>query len=657
MTTGFVLRTGSLLAAGCATLMLGMTPGGDARAQEQGAAADKKAASSLGEIVVTATKREETLQSVPISVGVIGGKEISDFALKGLEDVQTYVPNLVIQETLGSYSVRIRGIGSGASQLSFVSAVGTFTDGVYCGRPRCFQNPLFDIDRIEVVRGAATLRYGSQAIGGVINIVTAEGGETAGGSVQAEYGSLDSTLLKAAFGGRAGSATGRLAGSWYRTDGISTFGAGNERDAFRNTSLAGRMGYELGPAARIDVRGYYARSRVETDGYPPPNYVFADAGDYADKRQFVGYAGIELGSPGSSLRHRLAFQATHTDRDEYSGAFGAVSSFGRYRGENERAEYQGSWQVAPGYSAVFGLQHERSRMHNDIDPLSADARLDSAYLQLQAEPVRGLTLTGGYRRDDHDSFGTHGSLQFAAAWQAGPDTVLRASWGQGFKAPTLYQLYSGYGNPGLAPETARSWDAGIEQHWQDGRLRLSAVYFERTTRQLISFLDCPDPGNTLCSAPGHQPFGYYDNTALARANGVELKSVVMISPMLDLSANYTHARSRDRSPGSASFGMQLLRRPKDVANAAVNVHPVAGLTATAALRHVSSSPENDFDVFPPARISLRPYTLVDLRIAWQRNEQWQVAGRIENLFDRRYETVHLYGAPGRAAYLSVNRRF
>ncbi|HMA11729.1 MAG TPA: TonB-dependent receptor, partial [Steroidobacteraceae bacterium] len=166
-----------------------------------------------------------------------------------------------------------------------------------------------------------------------------------------------------------------------------------------------------------------------------------------------------------------------------------------------------------------------------------------------------------------------------------------------------------------------------------------------------------DPGNRICSAPGHLPYGYYQNTALARASGIELQSALVFSAALDLTANYTYANSRDRSPGSSSFGLQLLRRPKQIVNAALNLHPVPRVSATAALRHVSSSPETDFDVFPPARIALRPYTLVDLRLSFMWDDHWQVAGRVENLFDRRYETVHQYGTVGRAAYLSVNRRF
>lgn len=166
MASGFLMQGRSLLVVGCAALMLGTGLGSEAIAQET------KAKGTLDEIIVTTTKREETLQSVPISVGVIGGQAIEEFGLKGLEDVQNYVPNLVIQETLGSYSIRIRGIGSGASQLSFVSAVGTFTDGVYCGRPRCFQNPLFDVARIEVVRGPQGALFGKNTIAGAVSTIS-----------------------------------------------------------------------------------------------------------------------------------------------------------------------------------------------------------------------------------------------------------------------------------------------------------------------------------------------------------------------------------------------------------------------------------------------------------------------------------------------------
>jgi vitamin B12 transporter len=613
----------------------------------------------LDEVVVVATRLPVPTAKVGNSVSVIDRAQIEAGQAIVVSDLLARLPGVGVTRSGGPGSLttlRIRG-AEGDHTLVLIDGV-QINDPSSTGGGFDFGNLLVgDISRIEVLRGAQSTLYGSQAIGGVVNIITADGAGSARGGVQAEYGSLDSTLLKADFGGSSGRTSARLAGSYHRTDGISTFGAGDERDSFRNASLAGRFGHELSPGVNLDLRGYYARSRVETDGYPPPDYVFADAGDYADKRQLVAYAGITLGAPEASLQHRLALQVTHTDRDEYTGSIGAVASFGRYRGENRRVEYQGSWRIAPRYTAVFGLQREQSRMSNDIDPLSADASLGSAYVQVQAEPLQGLTLTGGYRHDDHDSFGTHGSLQFAAAWRAGADTVLRASWGQGFKAPTLYQLFSAYGNPGLRPETARSWDTGIEHRAFEDRVRLSAIYFERSTRQLVSFLDCPDPGNLVCSSPGHLPFGYYANTALARASGVELQSALVLSRAVDLAANYTYTDSRDRSPGSDTFGLQLLRRPKHVLNASLNLHPFPGVTATTALRHVSASPENDFDVFPPARISLHPYTLVDLRLAWNRDEHWQLAGRVENLFDRRYETVHQYGTQRRAAYVSVNRRF
>ena len=613
----------------------------------------------LDEVVVVATRLPVPAAKVGNSVSVLQRADIDASQAIAVSDLLASLPGVGVTRSGGPgglTGLRIRGAEADHTLV--------LIDGVQINDPAApgggfdFGNLLTaGISRIEVLRGPQSTLYGSQAIGGVVNIVTTEAGGAPGGSLQAEYGSQDSTRFRADVGGSSHRASARLAGEYYRTDGISTFGSGDERDAFRNTSLAGRLGYEIAGNLNLDLRGYYARGRVQTDGYPPPSFVFADAGDYADKRQRVAYAGLNIGEKTAALQHRLAYQVTHVERDEFAGAIGAVAPFGEYRGVNERLEYQGSWRMAPGYTAVFGLQHETSRMRNDIDPLAADTRTDSAFVQLQGEPVQGLTLTGGYRQDDHKSFGSHGSLQFAAAWQTSIGAIVRASWGQGFKAPTLYQLFSAYGNPGLKPETSRGWDVGVEQHWQEERIRASATWFERDTRQLISFLNCPDPGNVICSAPGHLPFGYYQNAALARASGVELQASVVISPMADLKANFTHAVSRDRSPGSADYGLQLLRRPKQVLNAALNLHFGTRVTATTALRHVSASPEMNFDVFPAQRIALDPYTLVDLRLAVDAGRDWRVSGRVENLFDRRYETVYQYGTLRRAAFLSVNRSF
>ena len=160
-------RGGLLAAAGC---VLAAASAG-AQAQAPGAPGGNPAA--LEEVIVTATKRTETLQDVPISVGVVTGETVDKYNLMGFEALQDYVPNLLVQETLGSYQIRIRGLGSGAGQLSFVSAVGSFVDGVYCGRPRCFQEPLFDVERVEVVRGPQGALFGKNTIAGAISMTSA----------------------------------------------------------------------------------------------------------------------------------------------------------------------------------------------------------------------------------------------------------------------------------------------------------------------------------------------------------------------------------------------------------------------------------------------------------------------------------------------------
>lgn len=250
------------VAVGWVALALGSVTGSDAFAQE------KKATGTLGEIVVTATKREETLQNVPLSVSVVTGDTVKEFGLQGFEEVQNHVPNLIIQETLGSYQIRMRGLGSGNGQLSFVSAVGTFVDGVYCGRPRCFQNPLFDVERIEVIRGPQGALFGKNTIAGAVSTVSAGPtadfqGEVSAGAELAEGGYNVSGVWSGPITDTLGF---RLAGRYEDLDGyIHNTSTGKDEGAVDSTLLRGIL--EWKPTDTLRARLKVEVDQRDYDGY------------------------------------------------------------------------------------------------------------------------------------------------------------------------------------------------------------------------------------------------------------------------------------------------------------------------------------------------------------------------------------------------------
>ncbi len=300
---------------------------------------------------------------------------------------------------------------------------------------------------------------------------------------------------------------------------------------------------------------------------------------------------------------------------------------------------------------MFGAQHERAAFDTDtpaydITPAAQKAHVseDSGYAQVTGQVIQNLTLTGGLRYDQHQTFGGHTTGQVSAAWALnGGATLLRASFGQGFKAPSLYQIYSPYGATTLRPETANSWDFGIEQHLWDERAVVSATYFGRDTHDLIEFVSTPTPPN----------YGVYRNVDHATAEGIELQAALKLSSALSLAANYTYTDAQD-----ATTRVALLRRPKDTANASASyVWPVK-LTTTVAVRYAGDGHDDGFDAnFNTVPEILKAYALVDLRASYPLTSRLELYGRIENLFDRHYETAYQYGTLGRGAFVGVRARF
>lgn len=634
-------------------------PGGQAAAPDEAGAS---AANAVAQVVVTAHRAATPTSQVGQSFTVLTAKQIHDDQETSVSDIVSRTPGVSFDRNGGpgeATSIFIRGADSDQT-LALIDGV-KVNDPTDPGTGYDFANLIAgDISRIEVLRGPQSTLYGSAAIGGVINVITADATKPLQGVLQAEGGSFGTSYVNGAVGGEDGPANWRLAAYDDGTKGVPCFDeefGGRRPCAYHTDGFSGRFHYDLTSFLQLDERAYYAWSRNDFDGYDTPSGNYGDDEEYGHTLSWIDYTGLNLSLLDGRLKNRLAYEFSDVDHDnqdpEQPAAYGVdtTTTFTAH-GRMDTLEYEGTFAIAPGYQAVFGAQSERDSMVTwsppyEVAPNHAHDTIDSGYAEVTGQVGHGLSLTAGGRYDDETAVGGHFTAQASAAWTLNDgDTILRASFGQGFKAPSLYQLYSEFGNLALKPEQANGWDAGVEQHFLDGRLVLQATYFGRMTTNLIDFVSCYGVTTGLCAT--NTAGGYYANIARAEAEGLELSADWRPIEGLELSANYTLDDVEDRSPGSPTEGLQLARRPKSEANAAAAyVWPVK-LRAEVAIRYADRSFDDAAHTIP-----LKPYTLVDLRVSYPVTHNIELYGRIENLTNRHYETIFEYGTPGRAAYGGV----
>ncbi len=615
-------------------------------------------------IVVSATRIATPVDQLPASVTVLDKADIDRAQDLGVTELLLRTPGISISRNGGygtATSLRIRGAET--DQTVVVIDGVKLNDPASTGGGYNFANLLAgDVSRIEVLRGPQSILWGSQAIGGVVNIVTAMPEKPMEGSFDLEGGSRDTVSARAAIGGKNGPVRWRLGGQTFTTAGISAvapaFGGG-ERDGYRNRSATGRVSVDLAQGISADLRGYYSSGRVEIDGFS------GDNADYGTSKEFVGYAGLNADLLDGRFHNRIAYAYTDTDRDNFTPGRGRPRNF-ESAGKNKRFEYQGSFDIARGWTALFGAENERSTFRSRSLPGSlasaipafarGRAEITSIYGQLSAQPIDGLTVTGGIRYDDHNRFG--GQTQFAggAVWALPTGTVLRANYGEGFKAPSLYELFSEYGNAALNPEQSHGWEAGAEQHLFGDVLTVGATYFDRTTTDQIIYNSCSSTSTEpLCLVPGSSTtrrFGYYANVARAKAHGIEAQAALHLNDRLTLDGNYSWTLAEDRSAGTATFGNWLPRRPRNTANGSISYAWPFGLTTGAAVRWAGKSFDNASNA-----TRLDDYMLVDLRAEIAVTPTFGLYARVENLFDEGYMTAYRYGSLGRSIYAGIRGRF
>ena len=588
------------------------------------------------QITVTATGTPIEVEDTGQAVTIISREEIE--AVQGADIVRVLrrAPGVTISRNGGPgsvTSVRIRGaqaeqtlvVIDGARVADPAAPSGGFDFGTLLA---------LNLAKLEILRGSNSTIWGSDAIGGV---VVASTRAQSGLRASAEYGARD-TASASVSGGLADADTGYLglSGTWFSSDGISAAEAGTEEDGFEQWALNGHARYYFSDRFEVFARSRYAEGELEIDGFPAPSFTLADTDEVQETRQLTGSTGAVYDT--GALFVSAAYSFADTERDNLDG--GGTETF-TSQGRSDRLDVRGEWRPIGPLLLHFGAENEWTSYETLFD-VGEDTRISGAYVQGGIE-YNAISGHIGARVDDHADFGTAISFGADASYEVAPGWRLRASVGEGFKAPSLFQLHSDFGNIALEPEESTSFDLGLaygERTMTRRPVYAAITAFQRDTDNQIAFVSCFGQSDDICE---NRPFGTYDNITRTRARGIEAELWARPATDLTLGALYAYTDAENRDTG-----LTLARRPRHAATVTGEWRPLERVTLGADLRIVSGSFDDAFNA-----VRLDGYETLTLRGSLNVTERVQVFGRIENLWDEDYQTAAGYATAGRGAHIGA----
>jgi vitamin B12 transporter len=482
---------------------------------------------------------------------------------------------------------------------------------------------LHDIERVEVLQGPQSVLYGSDAIGGVVNVITRKG--EGPGRVRASVmgGSFGTHRESVGISGSSDRVHYSVNGEWRQTDGFTAASprvGGTESDGFALGTVSGRFGWTPDQDTELQYIFRWSDARTEIDDTPftlgsPPS---DDLHRKNLSEQFFQRIELRRQSWEGTLEHVVSFSHTHIDREDTDDIFPSD-----FAGNSHRFLYQANVYVMPGNTLSAGVDYldENAFSSSPFGTASASQRDTGIFLQDQIDIGNRWFTTVGWRWDNHNAAGSSSTYRLTSlvdVWETG--TRIRGSIGTGFRAPSLAENLFPFGNPALRPETNKGWEYGVEQDFADGLVVVGATYFRNDFRNLILF-----DLNTFTLL----------NIGAGRAHGVELWSQSLLTDTLRMDASYTRTDTQD-----SATGLPLVRRPQHKGTLSFRKSFWCNQASTALRGRFIGNRLDARD----GSIKLDDYVVWDLTADYYVDRDFRVFGRIDNLFDEDYEEITGFSA-------------
>lgn len=583
---------------------------------------------TLPEIVSTASRWEEPSKDVPQGMSVISRSEIEKKGVTFVTELLRAQPDLEVMQSGGPGTLATLLLRGGGSSQVLVLLDGFKLNNPSTGTADLSGLLTTDVERIEIIKGPQSTLYGSEAMAGVVNIITKKGSGKLKGDVSVEGGSFNTVKTSGTVSGGTERLNYRLSANYLDTDGIPIAKNGSMPNGYTNKSVSTRVGANPTDNSSVELNLRYGTDKTQLD-----NFVFG-TGPVDTRNYNQDHENYLIAATGKVFFWEKYEQSLSLSflRDDLK-ATDPVTSYNNYhiKATTKLLDWQHTLDLKP--LTITGGFSYRDESANNEGSFNESIDNRAGYLNAKLNLLEDtLILNAGGRYDHHSTFGDAFTYRVGVLYNLKPfEMRFKGNVASGFRAPSLNELfYPNYGNPNLKPEESTGYDIGVEKDLFDKKLVLGATWFSQHYRNLIQ------TNFTTYTA---------DNIGKARTDGVELKATAQLLDNLKLNAAYTWLDAVDEDTGAF-----LPLRPRNKVTSSVD-YTIAKLNVIGEYQYVSRRHDSSMDK------SIGGYSLVNLRGSYALHKNLSLYVRIDNLFDKSYEEVAGYGTPGLSVFGGVKVNF